>query len=127
MFSHVMLGANDLEKSKAFYDAALSVLGYEKGFYDHKGRCVYVSDESVFMLTTPIDGEPATHGNGMTIGFRASSPERVEAWHDAGKAHGGVPCENPPGVRESGSRKLFLAYLRDPSGNKVCAMNVVKS
>ncbi|WP_067215779.1 VOC family protein [Marinomonas gallaica] len=125
MFSHVMLGANDIEKSKVFYDAILSVLGYNEGFYDHKGRCVYLSDESVFLLTTPIDGEPATHGNGMTIGFKASSPELVDAWHAAGKVNGGEPIENPPGVRQSGDRQLYLAYLRDPAGNKICAMHKV--
>ncbi len=121
MFSHVMLGANDLEKSKAFYDAILNVLGHQPGVPDEKGRYFYFSDGGVFGLTTPINGEVATHGNGMTIGFAASSPELIDAWHAAGLAAGGETCEEPPGVRESGERKLYLAYLRDPSGNKICA------
>ncbi|WP_067094430.1 VOC family protein [Marinomonas atlantica] len=125
MFSHVMLGTNDIEKSKAFYDAVLSVLGYKEGFYDQKGRCIYLNDESVFLLTKPIDGEPATHGNGMTIGFKASSTDLVDAWHKAGVASGGEPIENPPGARQVGDQELYLAYLRDPAGNKICAMHKV--
>ncbi|WP_428036432.1 VOC family protein [Amphritea sp.] len=121
MFSHIMLGANDIEKSRGFYDAILGVLGHNPGVFDDKGRCFYLSDRGVFALTKPINGEVATHGNGMTIGFVASSPELVDAWHAAGVAAGGQTCEEPPGVRSSGGRKLYLAYLRDPSGNKICA------
>ncbi|SEQ60021.1 Catechol 2,3-dioxygenase [Amphritea atlantica] len=121
MFSHIMLGANDIEKSRLFYDAILGVLGHKPGVFDDKGRCFYLSDSGVFALTKPINGEAATHGNGMTIGFVASSPELVDAWHAAGVAAGGQTCEEPPGVRSSGGRQLYLAYLRDPSGNKICA------
>ncbi|RDL45277.1 VOC family protein [Marinomonas piezotolerans] len=127
MFSHVMVGANDIEKSKAFYDAALMVLGYKEGVYDQKGRVVYIGEDTVFMLTKPINGEPASHGNGMTIGFKANSPELADAWFEAGKAQGGEPIENPPGVRQVGKRQLYLAYLRDPSGNKVCVTHVMPS
>ena len=77
----------------------------------------------MFALSKPIDNNPACHGNGSTIGFAAESPEAVEAWHKAGLENGGVACEDPPGVREGGSMKLYLAYLRDPSGNKVCALH----
>jgi catechol 2,3-dioxygenase-like lactoylglutathione lyase family enzyme len=77
----------------------------------------------VFALTKPIDGQPASHGNGSTIGFAAASPEAVDAWHAAGAANGGTSCEDPPGVRENGPVKLYLAYLRDPSGNKLCALH----
>ncbi|WP_299198765.1 VOC family protein [uncultured Amphritea sp.] len=121
MFSHVMLGANDIEQSRAFYDAILNVLGHKPGVFDDKGRCFYPSDNGVFALTKPINGEVATHGNGMTIGFVASTPALVDAWHAAGLAAGGETCEEPPGVRSNGARKLYLAYLRDPSGNKICA------
>lgn len=123
MFSHIMVGANDLEVSKAFYDAILKVLGYPEGVVDEKGRYFYLSEHGVLALTLPINGEPATHGNGMTIGFKADSPEQVEAWHAAGLAHGGVTCEDPPGVRSSSERTLYLAYLRDPAGNKLCAVH----
>ncbi len=121
MFSHVMIGSNDIEQSKAFYDAILAVLGYPAGVIDGKGRCLYLSPTGVLGITKPVNGEPATHGNGMTIGFKVDSPELVEAVHAAGIANGGVTCEDPPGLRISGERKMYLAYLRDPAGNKICA------
>ncbi len=126
MFSHIMVGSNDIEKSKAFYDAILKVLGYSEGVIDAKGRCLYLSDQGVLGITKPINGESATHGNGMTIGFKVSSPELVDAWHAAGVANGGVTCEEPPGVRESPDRRLYLAYLRDPAGNKICAAHYMQ-
>jgi len=123
MFSHVMLGANDLEASKKFYDAILAPLGYSEGIMDPKGRYFYASKSGTFILTTPINGEAATHGNGSTIGFACKSIEDVHAWHTAGIENGGITCEEPPGVREGGPMKLYLAYLRDPSGNKICALH----
>lgn len=127
MFSHVMLGADDIEKSKAFYDAILAVLGYEPGFIDPKGRCFYRSAESTFAITKPINGEACSFGNGMTIGFKAATPELVDAWHAAGVAHGGTAIEDAPGLRVSGTRQLYLAYLRDPYGNKICATHIVSA
>lgn len=126
MFSHIMLGANDIQESKKFYDATLGALGYEPGVIDEKGRCFYFTDSGIFALTKPIDGEVATHGNGTTIGFSAKTPELADAWHKAGVENGGTACEEAPGIREGGGRKLYLAYLRDPSGNKLCALLGVK-
>lgn len=123
MFSHVMLGANDLAASKAFYDAALGALGIPPGQGDPKNRIIYVHDGGRFMLTKPIDGEPACHANGGTVGFRAATPELADAWHAAGLAHGGTAIEDPPGWRESPFGALYLAYLRDPAGNKVCVVH----
>jgi len=123
MFSHVMIGANDVAESKKFYDATMKVLGHEPGVMDEKGRCFYVDKSGVFALTKPIDGASASCGNGSTLGFAATSPEMVDAWHAAGLAAGGKAIEDPPGVREGGGRKLYLAYLRDPSGNKICALH----
>ncbi len=121
MFSHIMVGATDMEASKTFYDAILGALGHAPGNMDDKGRCFYMTETGVFALTPPIDGNPATGGNGSTIGFAAASPEAADAWHAAGVANGGTTCEDPPGERpESG---LYLAYLRDPSGNKICALH----
>ena len=125
MFSHIMLGANDVEKSKKFYDAILGVLGYEPGVIDPHGRCFYYTKEGIFALSKPINGEPACHGNGSTIGFSAKDTETADAWYKAGLASGGTACEDPPGVRDGGSLKLYLAYLRDPSGNKICALRRV--
>lgn len=122
MFSHVMVGVNDMQASKAFYDAVLATLGYKPGVIDEKGRCFYFGKGGVFALTKPINGEPATHGNGTTIGFSVETPEQADAWHAAGLANGGVACEDAPGIREGSGRKLYLAYLRDPSGNKICAL-----
>lgn len=127
MFSHVMVGANDLAASKAFYDAVLGALGAKPGFTDDKGRVIYAHNGGRFLLTAPIDGQSATHANGGTIGFAAASPEEVEAWHAAGVANGGVSIENPPGIREGGFGKLYLAYLRDPAGNKLCAAHRMAS
>ncbi len=124
MFSHIMVGANDVEQSKIFYDAILGTLGYEPGNIDEKGRCFYFTKTGVFALSKPIDGETASHGNGSTIGFAAKTPEDADAWHAAGLANGGTSCEDPPGVREGGTiGNLYLAYLRDPSGNKICALH----
>ena len=122
MFSHVMLGANSIEDSKVFYDAVLGALGYRPGFIDPKGRCFYMTPTGVFALSKPIDGQPASHGNGSTIGFAVTSAEQANAWHAAGLANGGTACEDAPGVREGVNGSLYLAYLRDPSGNKICAL-----
>jgi len=122
MFSHIMLGANSIDESKKFYDAVLGALGHKAGVLDDKGRCFYFTDSGVFALTKPIDGKPAGCGNGSTVGFSANSTEQIDAWHAAGLAAGGSDCEDPPGWREGPTMKLYLAYLRDPAGNKICAL-----
>ena len=122
MFSHVMIGSNDTARSKAFYDAALGALGARPGMVDDKGRVIYMHNGGLFLITQPINGEPACHSNGATIGFAAASGEEADAFHAAGTANGGTPCEDPPGVRQGGFGDLYLAYLRDPDNNKICAM-----
>lgn len=121
MFTHIVVGSNDLAKSKQFYDAIFKELGIGPGM-DMGTRLAYMSAEGNFMVTTPINGEPACHANGGTIGFKVSSPEQAKAWHDAGVANGGTSCEDPPGLRELPFGKLYLAYLRDPDGNKLCTL-----
>ena len=123
MFTHVMVGANDLAASKKFYDAVLGAIGVTAGQADPKGRFFYRTKTGVFGITKPIDGKAATHANGGTIGFACASPEQVKAFHDAGIAHGGESIEDPPGWREGATGKFYLAYLRDPSGNKTCAVH----
>lgn len=123
MFSHVMLGADNVDASKKFYDAVLGVLGIPEGKADPKGRIFYRTKTGVFGLSKPIDGKAASHANGGTIGFACDSPEKVKAFHDAGVANGGTSIEDPPGWREMGPAKLYLAYLRDPYGNKICALH----
>jgi catechol 2,3-dioxygenase-like lactoylglutathione lyase family enzyme len=122
MFSHVMVGVNDLEASKKFYDAVLGTLGIAPGVAN-KNRYFYRSQGGSFAISTAINGEPACHGNGSTIGFKVTSPEQGDAFHAAGIAHGGSTCEDPPGFREGPAGKLYLAYLRDPDGNKLCALH----
>ncbi len=123
MFSHVIVGASDVEASKTFYDAVLGTLGHAEGKADPRGRVFYRTKTGLFGISKPIDGKSATHANGGTIGFAADSPEKVKAFHDAGVAAGGKSIEDPPGWRDMGAMKLYLAYLRDPAGNKICAMH----
>ena len=126
MFSHIMVGANSIEESKQFYDAVLGALGYDPGFLDDKGRVFYMTPTGIFSISVPIDGQPASHGNGSTIGFAVDGPEAANAWHEAGLANGGTTCEDPPGLREGPTGKLYLAYLRGPAGNKICALHRVE-
>ena len=121
MFNHVMVGANDIDEAKYFYDAVLGALGISPGVKDSEVRCRYHESNGVFMIKVPINGEPATSGNGSTIGFAAKNTAAVDSWHAAGVANGGSTCEDPPGVRNSGKFRVYLAYLRDPAGNKLCA------
>ena len=121
MYSHMMVGSNDLERSKRFYDALFE----KEGRQDDKGRLSYGRKGSVFMVSKPIDGQPATPANGATIGFACDSPEEVDAWHQRGIAAGGKAIEDPPGIRSNAFGSLYLAYLRDPDGNKLCGLHRV--
>lgn len=122
MFSHIMIGTNDLERAKAFYDSLLGTLGVPPAKVD-RHRIFYRTPSGVFSVTIPINGQAATCANGMTIGFAAASPAEADAWYAAGLAAGGTPCEDPPGVREGSVGRLYLAYLRDPDGHKLCALH----
>ena len=127
MLNHVMVGSNDIERSKRFYDTVLAVVGAGEGirnqaasgharlFYRHNGATLAVSE--------PINDEAATPGNGCTIGFKCDSPEQVKAFHDTAVAAGGVSIEQPPGLREGNLGAMYLAYVRDPDGNKLCAVH----
>ena len=121
MLSHIVVGSDDIAAARTFYDAVFGVLGIGPAAEDAKGRLIYARDGFLFMVSRPIDGQPATHANGGTIGIAMSSPELVDEWHATGIAHGGTSIEDPPGVRENAALKLYLAYLRDPAGNKLCA------
>ncbi|WP_321917624.1 MULTISPECIES: VOC family protein [unclassified Paraburkholderia] len=125
MFSHVAVGTNDLEKAKQFYDAVLGALGYDEGVNDdneHRRRYVYRTDTGIFIITEPLNRLPASHANGGTIGFACESIEQVDRWHAAGITNCGTSVEAPPGMRGASSGRLYLAYLRDPDGNKLCAL-----
>jgi catechol 2,3-dioxygenase-like lactoylglutathione lyase family enzyme len=122
MFSHVMVGSNDIARSKKFYDALFGAMGGQPGAEDARGRLIYTHNGGRFMVSKPIDGKPATHANGGTIGFSLSSPAQAAAWHEAGVANGGTSIEDPPGLRQGAAGQLYLAYLRDPDGNKLCGL-----
>ena len=127
MFSHVMVGSNDIERSKRFYDAVLGVLGAGEAMENRNAagqmRLFYRHGGASFCVTEPIDGEPATFANGGTIGFKCESPEQVTQFHDVAVAHGGTSVEDPPGPRQGALGTMHLAYGRDPDGNKLCALH----
>src|SRR6476660_176406 len=123
MFSHIMIGSNDIARSKKFYDALFAAIGAEPGTEDTaRGRLAYSHKGARFMVTKPIDGKPASAANGGTIGFTMSDAKQAEAWHKAGVANGGTTIEDPPGVRQGAAGQMYLAYLRDPDGNKLCGL-----
>jgi len=122
MFSHVMVGSSNLERSRLFYDAVFGALGVKPGVVD-RHRVFWRSPSGSFGATLPINGEPQTHANGGTIGFTCDSPAQVDAWHAAGVQNGGASCEDPPGIRQGAAGQIYLAYMRDPDGNKLCAIH----
>lgn len=122
MFSHIVVGSNDIDRSKRFYDAILGALGAKAGVINQKKQLIYAFKGGLLLVTSPLNGQPATGANGGTIGFASDSSEQVEAWHAAGVSNGGISCEDPPGVRSGAFGPLYLAYLRDPDGNKLCAL-----
>jgi catechol 2,3-dioxygenase-like lactoylglutathione lyase family enzyme len=127
MFSHVMVGTNDIERSKKFYDAVLGTLGAGEPARNTnatgQARLFYRHDGGTFCISEPIDGKAASFANGGTVGFRCSSPAQVLAFHDTAVAHGGTSIEQPPGLREGKLGAMHLAYVRDPDGNKLCALH----
>lgn len=119
MFTHVMVGSNDVERSRRFYEAALGALGM-KNLSQSAERAYFMKDGLGFGVGAPLDGETASFGNGITIGFAASDSEQVNAFHAAGVEHGGTDA-GVPGPRPMGPSQAYGAYLRDPEGNKICA------
>ncbi|WP_338331832.1 VOC family protein [Acetobacter sp. LMG 32666] len=120
MFTHIMVGTNDIARSKKFYDAVFAALNIPPAEISATGRISYGKHEARFIVTPPLDGKPATPANGGTISFQAETPAMADAWHKAGVENGGKAIENPPGVRQTPVGPLYLAYLRDPDGNKLC-------
>ena len=130
MFNHIMVGSNDVERSKRFYDAVLGTLGAGEPLRNKAGsghtRLFYRHDGSTFCVSEPINGEEATFANGGTIAFKCKSPDQVREFHDVAIANGGSSIEGAPGLRESSLGAMYLAYVRDPDGNKLCAIHRVK-
>ena len=124
MFTHIMVGANDVDAAETFYTAALGALGIQGA--RQGDRCFYGAFGSgAFGVGKPADGQGATQANGGTIGFEAKSRAEVDAFHAAGCANGGT-CEGAPGERAGAPGSPYGAYLRDPEGNKICAFTTAK-
>ena len=119
IFTHVVLGTNDLEKATQFYDAALGALGVKNLGPMGDNACLYGAEGPEFLVTKPANGEEACHANGGTIGFAAPSRDAVHKFHEAGLANGGTD-EGEPGPRAF-TPTAYAAYLRDPCGNKICS------
>jgi catechol 2,3-dioxygenase-like lactoylglutathione lyase family enzyme len=121
-----MIGSNDIERSKRFYDAVLGTLGVGEPLRNEAKtghiRLFYRHNGNSFCVTEPINGAEATFANGGTIGFKCSSPEQVREFHDTAVAHGGQSIEEPPGMRDGSLGPMYLAYVRDPDGHKLCAI-----
>lgn len=123
MFSHIMLGSNDIDKSERFYNSIFAAIGGPKAFRDAKDRLIYAHRGGRLIITKPLDGKVATAANGGTIGFTADSPDQVYGWHKAGIDNGGISIEDPPGPRQRDTGAIYLGYLRDPDGNKLCVVH----
>ncbi len=126
MFSHIMIGSNDIERSKAFYNSVLRVLGAGDPIINvnktGQTRLFYSHNSSTFCVTEPINNEPATTANGSTIGFICDSPEQVKDLHEVAVANGGTSIEDPPGIRDNTIGKKYLCYFLDPDGHKICGV-----
>ena len=118
VFTHIVVGANDLAAAKHFYDRALGALGHGPGAA-MGDRVIYGTGSGILMVTKPLDGQPAGFGNGMTIGLSAPNVAAVDAFHAQGVAAGGR-CAGAPGPRDA-IPNSYAAYLRDPTGNKLVA------
>ena len=127
MFSHIMVGSNDIQRSKKFYNAILSVIGAgsptERVNDAGKARLFYAHKGSSFSIAEPLNGEPVGPSNGSTIGFVCDSPEQIQEFHDAAIAHGATSVEDPPGLRENSYGSSYLCYFLDPDGHKICGVH----
>ena len=121
----VMVGSNDYKKSSEFYDAVLKPLKLEKTVttekyigYAHSSE----PDKAQFYVTNPVNGQPATFGNGTQITLLAESKEAVEKFYEIAISKGATD-EGGPGVRSDGN---YYAYVRDQDGNKIAAKSILK-
>lgn len=129
MLFHTMVGSNDIQRSKHFYNAVLGTIGVKEAMINMAGtghtRLFYRNPAGTnFIVTEPINDEPATVSNGSTVAFACDSPEQVKQFHDTAVANGGTSIEDAPGPRDSAMGQIHLAYVRDPDGNKLCAIHI---
>ncbi len=117
MIGYVMVGANDMEKSAAFYDAVLGVMGAKRAMAnDHMIGFSGPAGGPMLAVCTPADGGPASFGNGTMIALVAASQDQVHEVHASALANGAAD-EGAPGAR---SESFYGAYFRDLDGNKIC-------
>ena len=128
MLDHVSITVGELGRASTFYDAIMHALGVPCVWREERaigyGRRNLPGDDGHSYLT--IRANTASAGMdapGRHWCFRAPSRAAVDAFHAAGIANGGTTCEEPPGFRDGAVGKLYLAYLRDPDGNKICALH----
>lgn len=121
IFNHATIGCADLAVSTAFYDAVLGAIGINNLGTIPGKMSLYGADHPELIVRLPFDGNPACVGNGMMIAFKASSKAQIDAFHAAGLTNGGT-CEGKPGNREAGPPGNYVAYVRDPVGNKLAAV-----
>lgn len=129
MLFHTMVGSNDIERSKQFYNAVLGALGAGEATLNVAAsghiRLFYSNERGTnFVVSEPINDEPATVANGSTVAFSCASPEQVDLFHSTAIANGGISIEDQPGPRESAMGIIHLAYVRDPDGNKLCGIHI---
>ena len=127
MLNHVMIGSNDINASRSFYNAVLGVLGagapMEHVNDTGQTRLFYIHGGDTFSISEPIKGEAANTANGFTIGFKCDSPEQIQELHDVAIANGGATMEDPPGIREGSMGPMYLCYFSDPDGHKICGIH----
>ena len=121
MLGYVTIGALNSEASGKFYDAVFGAIGAERKFADGGwiGYGAKGSDDHYAFVCPPFNKEPAKPSNGSMIAFKASNADQVQAAHKAGLSNGGKD-EGAPGPRPADSKTFYGAYLRDPTGNKIC-------
>lgn len=119
IYTHVTVGTNDLEKSRAFYDSALAKLELRRIADLGEGGSIWGVDKPAFFVLKPANGQPATIGNGVTVSFEAPSRAAIDAFHSAALAAGGKD-EGKPGTRDWAPH-AYAAYVRDLDGNKLAA------
>lgn len=120
MFAYAMLGANDFEKAVQFYDALMNLLGQRRSWTDANVASWGCLDARGTGLSVgrPFDGQPASFGNGGMLAFHARSVELVKSLHKTALVMGGTD-EGAPGLRDRYGPGFYVAYVRDPDGNKL--------
>ena len=122
MLSHVSLGTNDAARAAAFYDPVLATLGIRK-LNERDGSLDYGTSIMFFSLEKPVNGQPASVGNGVHIAFLAETRAMVDDFHRTALANGGSDA-GAPGLRPEYDANYYGAFVRDPDGNKIEAVSV---